>query len=60
MTGRPPEDLRRPAILQRGPQPVLAYLIRRLFAAAVMLVVIILVVFGIFFLVPKWPASTSP
>jgi peptide/nickel transport system permease protein len=33
---------------------VLAYLIRRLFAAAVMLVVIILVVFGIFFLVPKW------
>ncbi|MGW7283642.1 ABC transporter permease, partial [Streptomyces sp. NPDC054844] len=31
-----------------------AYLIRRLFAAAVMLVVIILVVFGIFFLVPKW------
>lgn len=37
-----------------GPQPVLAYLIRRLFAAAVMLVVIILVVFCIFFLVPKW------
>ncbi|MCL7369450.1 MULTISPECIES: ABC transporter permease [Streptomyces] len=33
---------------------MLAYLIRRLFAAAVMLVVIILVVFGIFFLVPKW------
>jgi peptide/nickel transport system permease protein len=33
---------------------VLAYLIRRLFAAAVMLVVIILVVFSIFFLVPKW------
>jgi peptide/nickel transport system permease protein len=33
---------------------VLAYLIRRLFAAAVMLVVIIMVVFGIFFLVPKW------
>jgi peptide/nickel transport system permease protein len=33
---------------------VLAYLIRRLFAAAVMLVVIILVVFCIFFLVPKW------
>lgn len=33
---------------------MLAYLIRRLFAAVVMLVVIILVVFGIFFLVPKW------
>ncbi|MFE7902303.1 ABC transporter permease [Streptomyces sp. NPDC057424] len=33
---------------------MLAYLIRRLFAAAVMLVVIILVVFSIFFLVPKW------
>jgi peptide/nickel transport system permease protein len=33
---------------------VLAYLIRRLFAAAVMLVVIVMVVFGIFFLVPKW------
>ncbi|MET9192583.1 ABC transporter permease [Streptomyces olivaceus] len=33
---------------------MLAYLFRRLFAAAVMLVVIILVVFGIFFLVPKW------
>ncbi|MFF3848295.1 ABC transporter permease [Streptomyces sp. NPDC002328] len=33
---------------------MLAYLIRRLFAAAVMLVVIIMVVFGIFFLVPKW------
>ncbi|MCN9240241.1 ABC transporter permease [Streptomyces sp. RY43-2] len=33
---------------------MLAYLIRRLFAAAVMLVVIILVVFGIFFLIPKW------
>ncbi|MEV6174653.1 ABC transporter permease [Streptomyces sp. NPDC051954] len=33
---------------------MLAYLIRRLFAAVVMLVVIILVVFSIFFLVPKW------
>ncbi|GGV74051.1 ABC transporter permease [Streptomyces griseoloalbus] len=33
---------------------MLAYLIRRLFAAAVMLVVIILVVFSIFFLFPKW------
>ncbi|MEE1757076.1 ABC transporter permease [Streptomyces sp. SP18CS02] len=33
---------------------MLAYLIRRLFAAAVMLVVIILVVFGIFFLIPSW------
>jgi peptide/nickel transport system permease protein len=33
---------------------VLAYLTRRLFAAAVMLVAIIMVVFGIFFLVPKW------
>ncbi|GKQ41613.1 ABC transporter permease [Streptomyces sp. A012304] len=33
---------------------MLAYLIRRLFAAAVMLVIIIMVVFGIFFLVPKW------
>lgn len=41
-------------MVRSGPQPVLAYLIRRLFAAAVMLVVIILVVFGIFFLVPKW------
>ncbi|MFJ2260643.1 ABC transporter permease [Streptomyces sp. NPDC087844] len=38
---------------------MLAYLIRRLFAAAVMLVVIILVVFGIFFLVPKW-AGVDP
>jgi len=38
---------------------VLAYLIRRLFAAAVLLVVIILVVFGIFFLVPKW-AGVDP
>ncbi|KOG34716.1 ABC transporter permease [Streptomyces resistomycificus] len=33
---------------------MLAYLIRRLFAAAVMLVVIVMVVFCIFFLVPKW------
>jgi len=33
---------------------VLAYLIRRLFAAVVMLAVIIMVVFGIFFLVPQW------
>lgn len=33
---------------------MLAYLFRRLFAAAVMLVVIVMVVFGIFFLVPKW------
>ncbi|MEU6096002.1 ABC transporter permease [Streptomyces sp. NPDC047079] len=33
---------------------MLAYLIRRLIAAAVMLVVIVLVVFSIFFLVPKW------
>lgn len=33
---------------------MLAYFIRRLFAAAVMLVVIVMVVFGIFFLVPKW------
>jgi peptide/nickel transport system permease protein len=33
---------------------VLAYLVRRLFAAAVMLVVIILAVFSIFFLIPKW------
>ncbi|MFI2434863.1 ABC transporter permease [Streptomyces sp. NPDC018693] len=33
---------------------MLAYLIRRLFAAAVMLVVIITVVFSIFFLIPKW------
>ncbi|MEU5702566.1 ABC transporter permease [Streptomyces aurantiacus] len=38
---------------------MLAYLIRRLFAAAVMLVVIILVVFCIFFLVPKW-AGVDP
>jgi peptide/nickel transport system permease protein len=38
---------------------VLAYLIRRLFAAAVMLVVIVLVVFGIFFLVPRW-AGVDP
>ncbi len=42
-----------PAV-RSGPHAVLAYLIRRLFAAAVMLVVIILVVFCIFFLVPKW------
>ncbi|MFJ4685606.1 ABC transporter permease [Streptomyces sp. NPDC091377] len=33
---------------------MLTYLIRRLFAAAVMLVVIVMVVFSIFFLVPKW------
>ncbi|MEV5318884.1 ABC transporter permease [Streptomyces sp. NPDC052687] len=33
---------------------MLAYLIRRLFAAAVMLVVIVVVVFSIFFLIPKW------
>ncbi|OIJ95216.1 ABC transporter permease [Streptomyces colonosanans] len=33
---------------------MLAYLIRRLFAAAVMLVVVILVIFSIFFLIPKW------
>ncbi|AWW37428.1 MULTISPECIES: ABC transporter permease [Streptomyces] len=33
---------------------MLTYLIRRLFAAAVMLVVIMVVVFSIFFLVPKW------
>ncbi|MET8557410.1 ABC transporter permease [Streptomyces sp. NPDC004959] len=33
---------------------MLAYLIRRLFAVVVMLVVIMLVVFGIFFLIPKW------
>ncbi|POX52336.1 ABC transporter permease [Streptomyces sp. Ru71] len=33
---------------------MLAYLIRRLFAAIVMLVVIILAVFCIFFLIPKW------
>jgi peptide/nickel transport system permease protein len=33
---------------------VLAYLIRRLFAAAVMLVVVILAVFCIFFVFPKW------
>ncbi|WP_109002054.1 ABC transporter permease [Streptomyces rishiriensis] len=33
---------------------MLAYLIRRLFAAAVMLVVIVMVVFSIFFLFPKW------
>ncbi|MEV0975738.1 ABC transporter permease [Streptomyces sp. NPDC049915] len=33
---------------------MLAYLIRRLFAAAAMLVVIILAVFCIFFLIPKW------
>lgn len=42
-----------------GPRAVLAYLIRRLFAAAVMLVVIILVVFCIFFLVPRW-AGVDP
>ncbi|GAA4818724.1 ABC transporter permease [Streptomyces ziwulingensis] len=33
---------------------MLAYLIRRLFAAVVMLVVIVIVVFSIFFLIPKW------
>ncbi|MGW7352009.1 ABC transporter permease [Streptomyces sp. Z26] len=33
---------------------MLTYLIRRLFAAAVMLVAIVLVVFSIFFLIPKW------
>ncbi|MFR9674491.1 ABC transporter permease [Streptomyces sp. TR06-5] len=38
---------------------MLTYLIRRLFAAAVMLVVIILAVFCIFFLIPKW-AGVDP
>jgi peptide/nickel transport system permease protein len=38
---------------------VLTYLIRRLFAVAVMLVVIILAVFCIFFLIPKW-TGTDP
>ncbi|MFB7511282.1 ABC transporter permease [Streptomyces broussonetiae] len=38
---------------------MLAYLIRRLFAAAVMLVVTVVVVFCIFFLVPKW-AGVDP
>ncbi|MET9484126.1 ABC transporter permease [Streptomyces sp. NBC_01317] len=38
---------------------MLAYLIRRLMAVAVMLVVIMLVVFCIFFLVPKW-AGVDP
>ncbi|MFD3455474.1 ABC transporter permease [Streptomyces sp. NPDC058691] len=33
---------------------MLAYLIRRLFAVVVMLLVITLVTFGIFFLIPKW------
>ncbi|MFE1952492.1 MULTISPECIES: ABC transporter permease [Streptomyces] len=36
---------------------MLAYLLRRLFAAAVMLVVIVMVVFCIFFLVPKWAGA---
>ncbi|MFI5753997.1 ABC transporter permease [Streptomyces sp. NPDC051569] len=38
---------------------MLAYLIRRLMAVAVMLVVIMLVVFCIFFLIPKW-AGVDP
>ncbi|SCK34948.1 ABC transporter permease [Streptomyces sp. WMMB 322] len=33
---------------------MLTYLIRRLFAVVVMLVVVVLAVFGIFFLIPKW------
>ncbi|MCH6162745.1 ABC transporter permease [Streptomyces marispadix] len=33
---------------------MLTYLIRRLFAVVVMLVVVMLAVFGIFFLIPKW------
>ncbi|MCX5204059.1 ABC transporter permease [Streptomyces sp. NBC_00237] len=33
---------------------MLTYLIRRLFAVAVMLIVVILAVFSIFFLIPKW------
>jgi peptide/nickel transport system permease protein len=33
---------------------VLTYLIRRLFAVVVMLIVVMLAVFGIFFLIPKW------
>ncbi|EST28227.1 ABC transporter permease [Streptomycetaceae bacterium MP113-05] len=33
---------------------MLTYLIRRLFAATVMLVIVILAVFSIFFLIPKW------
>lgn len=37
-----------------GPSTVLAYIIRRLFAVVVMLLVITLVTFGIFFLIPKW------
>lgn len=39
------------------PRAVLAYLIRRLFAVIVMLMVITLVTFGIFFLIPKWTGS---
>ncbi|WP_029391766.1 ABC transporter permease [Streptomyces xiaopingdaonensis] len=38
---------------------MLTYLIRRLFAVAVMLVVIVLAVFCIFFLIPKW-TGTDP
>jgi len=33
---------------------VLTYLVRRLFAVVVMLIVVMLAVFGIFFLIPKW------
>ncbi|GAB2800344.1 ABC transporter permease [Streptomyces sp. NPDC054796] len=33
---------------------MLAYLIRRLFAVIVMLLIVMLVTFGIFFLIPKW------
>ncbi|MFE0106280.1 ABC transporter permease [Streptomyces sp. NPDC059009] len=33
---------------------MLAYIIRRLFAVVVMLVIVIFVTFGIFFLIPKW------
>ncbi|EFG09478.1 oligopeptide transport system integral membrane protein, partial [Streptomyces clavuligerus] len=37
-----------------GPSTVLAYLIRRLFAVAMMLMVVLLTTFCIFFVLPKW------
>ncbi|MFF7653607.1 ABC transporter permease [Streptomyces sp. NPDC007983] len=40
-----------------GPRTVLAYVIRRLFAVVMMLLVVTLTTFAIFFVIPKWAGS---
>lgn len=40
-----------------GPRTVLAYVIRRLFAVIMMLLVVTLTTFAIFFMIPKWAGS---